>query len=438
MRLRLVSSLSLLTLLLTATFKAWPGTAIPFSADYVLGFLFVAPLVGALGAWGLSGFRGLEALLRDPWRTLWATLLLLFVAWAWLSQSWALMSGARDAIAQNAALTYALAGAFALLLLCCPPPRGAFSAVVVAALLISAVVGIGQSADQSELGLHLLGEQRNLDPARSGVSVVQSGEVRLLRAYGLLPHPNIVGGVLAAGAAWLLAHSAEPRGRWWRIGVLAVVFLTLCLTFSRGAWIALAVSAALIAGWHTWRRKLRALALPLLVCGFVALGFAAAYHPFLLARANVTSEALEQRSVAERVVYTQIAVDAIQSAPLQGVGAGNFAWYAARYLRDHPEYGLRGTNVHQVALLIIAELGGIGFALFSGIVALPLLRGGWLLWQQGADAQRSGALAAAVVLALVGVVDHYPVAIPQVLVLWWGLLALAMQPHTGGYASAGA
>jgi O-antigen ligase len=438
MRLRLVYSLSLLTLLLTATFKAWPGAAVPFSADYVLGFLFAAPLVGALSVWVLSGFRGVDALLIDPWRGLWALILLLFAAWAWLSQSWALMSGTRDAIAQNAALTYALAAAFALLIVCCPPPRGMFNAVFVAMLLISAVVGIGQSAAQRELGLNLLGEQRNLDPRRSGVSVVQSGEVRLLRAYGLLPHPNIVGGVLAAGAAWLLAHSAEPRGRWRRIGALAVVFLALCLTFSRGAWIALAVSGALIAGWHAWRGKLRALARPLLVCGIVGLGFAAAYHPFLLARANVTGEALEQRSVAERVIYTQIALEAIQSAPLQGVGAGNFAWYAARYLRDHPEYGLRGTNVHQVTLLILAELGVIGFALFGGIVTLPLLRGGWLLWRQGADAQRVGALAGAVVLALAGLVDHYPVVIPQVMLLWWGLLALAMQPHTDGYASAGA
>ncbi|MFQ3647458.1 MAG: O-antigen ligase family protein [Anaerolinea sp.] len=438
MRLRLLFIMSLLTLLLTVTFKAWPGTAVPFSADYVLGFLFVTPLVGALSAWTLTGFKGAGQLMTDGGRSLWALVLLLFVAWAWLSQSWALMRGSRDAIAQNAALTYALVAAFALLLVCCPPPRRQLNAALVAALLVSAAVGIAQSAAQSELGLHLLGEQRDLDPARSGVSVVQSGEARLLRAYGLLPHPNIMGGVLAAGAAWLLAHSAEPRGRGRRIGALAVVFLALCLTFSRGAWIALAVSSAFIVAWHAWRGKLRMLALPLLACSIVGLGFAATYHPFLLARANVTGEALEQRSVAERVIYNQIAFEAIQSAPLQGVGAGNFAWYAARYLRDHPEYDLRGTNVHQVALLILAELGLIGFALFGLIVTLPLLRGGWLLWQHGVDAQRLGALAGALILALVGVVDHYPAAIPQALLLWWGLLALAMQPHSSDYASAGA
>lgn len=437
MRLRLLHSLSLITLLLTVTFKAWPGTAIPFSADYVLGFVFVVPLIGALGAWALSGFKGAGQLVADRWRGLWALGVMLFAAWAWLSQRWALLSSTRDALAQNAALTYALVGAFSVLSACCPPPRRALYGVLVAALLVSAVVAIGQSAAQRELGLNLLGEQRSLDPAQSGVSVVQSGEARLLRAYGLLPHPNILGGVLAVGAAWLLAHSAEAHRRWLRLGALALVFWALCLTFSRGAWIALAVSGTFIVAWHARAHTLRALRLPLAALAFVGLAFAAAYQPFLLARANVNGEALEQRSVAERVIYTQIALEAIQSAPLRGVGAGNFAWYAARYLASRPEYNLRGTNVHQVALLIVAELGAVGFGLFAGIVTLPLLRGGWLLWRRD-DWQRLGALAGAVVLALVGFVDHYPVAIPQVMLLWWALLALAMQPHPADYASAGA
>ncbi len=439
MRLHLLHSLSLLTLLLTVTFKAWPGTAIPFSADYVLGFVFVAPLIGALGAWALTGFEGTGQLLADRWRGLWALGVMLFAAWAWLSQRWALLSGARDAIAQNAALTYGLVGAFCVLIACCPPPRRTLYGVWMAALLVSAVVAIGQSAAQRELGLTLLGEPRSLDPAQSGVSVVQSGEVRLLRAYGLLPHPNILGGVLAAGAAWLLAHSAEARGRWRHLGALTLVFCALGLTFSRGAWIALAVSGALVVAWHAWAHTLRALRLPLAMLAFVGLTFAAAYQPFLLARANVSGEALEQRSVAERVIYTQIAFEAIQRAPLQGIGAGNFAWYAARYLASRPEYDLRGTNVHQVALLIVAELGAVGFGLFAAIVTLPLLRGGWRLWRQRRDQQRLGALAAAVVLALVGLVDHYPIAIPQVMLLWWALLALAMQPpHPADHASAGA
>ncbi len=438
MRLQLLHISSLLTILLTITFKAWPGGAVPFSADYVLGFVFVAPLLGALALWALSGFVGAKQLAADRWSAAWAACLLLFVGWAWLSQSWAFMGGRRDAIAQNAVLTYALASAFSLLILCVPPPRRALARTLLLALTVSAVASVGQAALQRDLGWQLIGELANLDPQRAGVSVVQSGGVRLLRAYGLLPHPNILGGVLAAGAVWLLAHSADAVGRWLRISVLGATFLALCLTFSRGAWAALAVSSGVCALWLTTHQHRRHLLLPLGLLCAIGAAFALVYAPFITARTTLSAEALEQRSIAERALYQQIAVEAIQSAPLQGIGAGNFAWYAAHYLTRYPEYGLRGTNVHQVALLILSELGAVGFVLFGGIVTLPLMRGWQLMRRRPGDPQQLAALTGALALALTGFVDHYIASIPQMLTLWWALLALAMQPDAGSQASAGA
>ena len=48
--------------------------------------------------------------------------------------------------------------------------------------------------------------RKHLDPTQSGVSIVAaSGGSRLLRAYGLTDHPNILGGCLAFGLLLLLA-----------------------------------------------------------------------------------------------------------------------------------------------------------------------------------------------------------------------------------------
>jgi O-antigen ligase len=83
-------------------------------------------------------------------------------------------------------------------------------------------------------------------------------------------------------------------------------------------------------------------------------------------------------SIADRIVYTQIALDAIQTAPLQGIGAGNYPWYASDYLYYRTDYDLRGDNVHTVILAIASELGIVGTLLWLALISMAMVRGAWV------------------------------------------------------------
>src|SRR5262249_38613501 len=74
----------------------------------------------------------------------------------------------------------------------------------------------------------------------------------LIRPFGTLGHPNMLG---AAGAAALAVVATLPMkpGRTWLRASLGVLFaLATALTFSRGAWLAVPVSLA-VAWTLAWR-----------------------------------------------------------------------------------------------------------------------------------------------------------------------------------------
>ena len=78
---------------------------------------------------------------------------------------------------------------------------------------LQAIVAIGQVAVQGPVGLGWLGEIA-LDPAAPGIGIVESeAGVRLLRGYGLSDHPNILGGLLAAGVI-VIAGGLRVRPGW--------------------------------------------------------------------------------------------------------------------------------------------------------------------------------------------------------------------------------
>ncbi len=108
-------------------------------------------------------------------------------------------------------------------------------------ILIQAVVGIGQTWKQHDLGLKWLGE-RNLDPMGGDNFVWAQGGLRALRAYGLSDHPNIMAAGLVFSLLLLLTWYFITKSK-LRIAAAVIIglgILTLFLTFSRPAWIAFA------------------------------------------------------------------------------------------------------------------------------------------------------------------------------------------------------
>ncbi len=221
------------------------------SQPYVLGFLVTLPVLLAAACWLLLGMPGLGAALRDS-RRWWLLWLALLTFWALISPYWSPYALS----AYSASAQFLAVAVFALVVTCAAPPPKLIAIALALGVILLGVVSMGQFYAQRAIGLPLLGEfEINLQ--RQGVSIVRAGSETILRPYGLQPHPNITAGSLAVGllalSGWLYGTNAiRPWRGWVRLAVFGVGLWALLLTFSRAAWIGLAVGAVLIA--LAWRR----------------------------------------------------------------------------------------------------------------------------------------------------------------------------------------
>jgi O-antigen ligase len=94
--------------------------------------------------------------------------------------------------------------------------------------------------------------------------------------------------------------------------------------------------------------------------------FLLVYHDLILSRWTRLDTVIEARSIQERLRDAQVAVALIGAHPWHGVGAGN-GLAAAQALR--PDAG----TVHNVALLVMVELGMLGGVCWLLFMILPLL-----------------------------------------------------------------
>lgn len=398
---------------------------------HVSWFVILLPILWTIGWWLALGLPGFAELRCDPVRRVWALALLGLALWAQLSTSWAFMRELEPEVGYNAALQLSLSALFAIAAGCAgPSPRVVVSALVVG-LLANSAITILQAGQQGAIGLAALGEF-GFGPDQPGVSIVQSGGLRWVRPMGLMPHANLLAGLLVAGlfaaATWLLSASRPLR----RLGLAAVGvgLWALLLTFSRGAWIGLAAGAFAVLPLlrpflrerttRLWLAGAAALAL------VVGLAFLAAYQPLLAARAGEGAESVELRSVSDRVVFADFAARSIVERPVLGVGIGNFPWRTSYYLVA-TTYDLRGDNVHHVLLAAWAELGVVGLALLLLMLVTGIEAGLNAIRRMGKnrDASRIALLAVVFALIAIGLIDHYPWTILHFQVAWWGSLALA-------------
>ncbi|MDQ7026521.1 MAG: O-antigen ligase family protein [Anaerolineae bacterium] len=415
----------LITLFLSFAWIRWSHPPAPFTANYVMGFVISRAMLVTIILWMVFGFYGLSDFIKSKWRLLWAASLLVLLGWMTISQTWAFGLEDYSGLAPNAVLQFALVTLFAITVACAsPPPRVIVSGLIIS-LVLHGIIGNLQVMRQSSIGLTAWGEIV-LDPNKSGISVIQSGAVRWLRPYGLLPHPNIYAGVitvsLLSSIIWVLS---DHKKRWIGMGVFGFGFWILLLTFSRGAWVGFAAGALFALPFmmrraNFWKRILPIIGLSVLV-GIV---FIAMFRPLLLSRVGVGEEGIELRSISDRLVYNQIARQAIIEYPFHGIGAGNFPWYASVYIFYNTDYDLRGDNVHNIYLGILSELGVIGFSLFTLTFSSPIIAA---LKQR--DTERIALLAGVIAFAVIGLVDHYPMTLIHTQALWFSLLSVAISPQ---------
>lgn len=419
----------LTTLFLSQSWLKFADAPRPFTATYVTGFVIILPILITIVAWVASLFSGWRIFLDSKLRLLWAFSLILFSGWAILSQHWAFVPDNRIGVPQNAALQITLVSLFAIIVACRPPRLVWIMGMGVCLLLIQGVIGGLQVASQSSIGVSALGEF-TLNPAQSGVSVIQSGDLRWLRPYGLLPHPNIYAGLIVFGLFGCAGLILHPNRRLQMIGsgVFVVGLWVFLLTFSRGAWgsfgLGALVSLFFVLRFYGVRKIFLVIAGVAILVGVI---FLLMYRPLIASRVGAGEESIEMRSVADRIVFTEIAIDAIQTSPYIGMGAGNFPWYASDYLYRRTDYDLRGDNVHQVYLGIWSEYGLVGIILL-GVTWLCALSGTVRnIWNTADErSSRIAILGAMLAFMAIGLFDHYPWTLIHTQIIWFTLMAAGL------------
>ncbi len=219
-----------------------------------------------------------------------------------------------------------------------------------------------------------------------------------LRPYATFPHPNVLGGFLAAVLPLLLMSLLRPMGpmsqmkkRMYVIALVAGV-IALLLTFSRSAIIVGAVAIAIaIARMRNYELRIRRNARYIFFIVFsMIIIFLASY--FMLHNSS-------EESVVVRGQLNTAAIKLWQSSPLFGVGLGNFLVRLPEALPVRTIYFLQ--PVHNIYLLVLSEIGIVGV----GLIVL------WIASQS--QKWRVSLHFSLFTLLLLGLVDHYPLTLQQ-------------------------
>ncbi|MDP3964680.1 MAG: O-antigen ligase family protein [bacterium] len=311
--------------------------------------------------------------------------------------------------------------------------------VFVGGAVVQAGIGLWQFFTQQAPAQKWLGWAAH-EASQLGTFVIEADGERWLRAYGGLPHPNMLGGLLAVALLllfalywdayrrmyhWFVALPDTARRQTWKeersqifrfgfelsVYLIAAAILTLGLivTFSRGAWLALvgaAVLTVLIIIWKRDAKKLLAwlkLAIVMMVMAVLALQL----WPGLVESRFDPSDRLGGISADKRGLYQEDAIQLLRDNWLDGVGMGNSTLAVHDSIDNHRE-AFDYQPVHNVFLLIPVEISVFGLIAF-GFLLYELVRLGWIHLKGPLTVNRFtlAGFGAIISLIIIAVFDHY-------------------------------
>ncbi len=307
----------------------------------------------------------------------------------------------------------------------------------VAGALLQATLGITQYILQHDAGMRWLGEPV-LSTGMRGVAVFFDAHfVKVLRAYGTFPHPNVLAAYLmmalgVTGWLWTRHGTTGRRALWvWPVAT-AILLWAFYLTFSRtviGVWLAVsaAVMSVLLTGRisNVWpniaavRRRICSMALT--VCAVSAL-FVAFLWPLVVARMTISAS---DEAVRLRIRYNDAAVmsgtDLSWHINWTGVGIGNFTTWLSRYDESLPSFMYQ--PAHNIFLMIYSETGLLGLLFMLVWLALTI-RMAWRVYAKQ-PVVRAGVIALVSAVLAIGLLDHFYWTLQQGHILFWAALAVA-------------
>jgi O-antigen ligase len=275
-----------------------------------------------------------------------------------------------------------------------------------AIVLVQGAVAIAQFLQQGDLGLIWLGELP-LNPIFEGVSVIVARNQPWLRAYGLTAHPNLLGAILTALLLLLLPTAVRSQG-WRRIGWYAAFLVGLAgltLTFSRSAGLAFLGGLLTWLLLRNWPKKesgpfiprissfqpLLSKYLKFILPALLFISLFLLYSDLFLSRLTNLDAPSEAQSLNQRIDDARLALQLIAKNPLTGVGLGSYTDVAQTV---NPQ----AARVHNVLLLVTAELGLPGLLPLLWLLLAPLTFKGGFFFAEGPVAPDGQAKTAAVLV----------------------------------------
>lgn len=256
-------------------------------------------------------------------------------------------------------------------------------------VLYSSIIAIVQFILQRSIGgaFWFLGERTfsNMSPGIAQFNFCKPFSatcVLVLRAYGTFPHPNVLGGVLAVTLP-LIMYEFRRRKKLYMI-TIALGVVALALTFSRSAWIAWLLGTGIINYKFLKKSKLF---FPVLLISIIMVLFI------------IRAVGFQDESVVVRQALNNSAIAMINESPIVGKGLGNFLVELPGHLPSRQIYFLQ--PAHNIYLLMLAETGVVGFALFV-----------WMMWKIFKH-KRTMLFYSLFILLMLGLVDHYPLTLQQ-------------------------
>ncbi len=234
--------------------------------------------------------------------------------------------------------------------------------MLLASMTLQAIIGVIQAIAQRPLGLP--GEM-TLPLQNPDAAAIYVAGYAWLRSYGLTFNPNVLGGYLVSAVIlsvqWLNRRSLQIL--WLVLGA------GLFLTFSRSAWMTAIIVLPFLLWWYFRRNpNLLQRMRPVFIVAMVGVVILIVlFLPQIASRLKPGAALLA--SIRGRGEMINLALNSIKSDMFSGLGAGNFPVAMKSFNSvDPPQY------VHNIVLLLAAEVGLIGGMLWLWLWIFPMVK----------------------------------------------------------------
>lgn len=184
------------------------------------------------------------------------------------------------------------------------------------------------------------------------------------RAFSTLYNPNVLGSYLIMIISIAVSGfqcSTRKYGKLLNSLILVTACLCMLLTFSRGAWLGLAVSIAIIFFFSRERAYILSMAAITVLLAIPELDK-------VLSRINLDFLSNDSSNIYRRYLW-KLAVKTFTDNPLLGSGVGSFGFSLPSHTKVS---GYLVSHAHNIYLQILAETGILGFTAFFGYIIIAM------------------------------------------------------------------